>query len=152
MGRWGALRTPVRGRGGEGGRHLLPGPITHAGKILSDYEARAWIPTYGRSCREEGKGGGRYLRWEPGSISWAPTFGRNVTESSYREEQPTIKYTSTQNLHNSAPQQRLFKFLNLHNWRYFSTEHTRDNTTDKLIHLSSFCYNPAKIAWLHYNY
>ena len=68
MGRWGALRTPVRGgeggRGGGGERHLLPGPITHAGKILSDYEARAWIPTYGRSCREEGEvgGGGRYLR------------------------------------------------------------------------------------------
>ena len=52
----------VEVEGAEG--HLLPGPITHAGKILSDYEARAWIPTYGRSCREEGEvgGGGRYLR------------------------------------------------------------------------------------------
>ena len=70
MGRWGALGTPVPAGGEveveEAEGHLLPGPITHAGKILSDYQARVrpWIPTYGRSCREEGEvgGGGRYLR------------------------------------------------------------------------------------------
>ena len=35
----GTLRTPVTERGGGGGGHLLPGPITHAGKIESDYQA-----------------------------------------------------------------------------------------------------------------
>ena len=37
----GTLRTPVTelGGGGGGGGHLLPGPITHAGKIESDYQA-----------------------------------------------------------------------------------------------------------------
>ena len=39
-------------------RHLLPGPITHAGKILSDYQARAWIPTYGQNRGGRGGGGG----------------------------------------------------------------------------------------------
>ena len=64
MGRWGALGTPVPAGGEveveEAEGHLLPGPITHAGKILSDYQARVrpWIPTYGQNRGGRGGGGG----------------------------------------------------------------------------------------------